>query len=689
MRGGFSVHVLAPSPIEFTSDMSISAAQGEHVNAYIATSPYGAITVGSLPSWLTWDNASHTFTGNAPQAATAVTYRVDISAVSGEGAITPTGSQFVIAVSGPPSIAFQVTSNQVQAIVLQRTDFALKTNIEAATMTGTGLPTGAGVTKDPITKAWTLTWVPQSATINPAIVTLTATSLLGSTATLTLTLTATAAPSPTIVWRGAGSPFTFALTTGVAWSYQLSTDIAATGFSDDGLPTGFAVSGRGLLTGTGAAAGTLNGSVNAIGASGNGPAQQLVFNVTDLHGSIASPLTASGRIGNAFSYQTIANPVGSAFTATGLPGGLSINATTGLISGTPSDADTAQDYPVTVSCTTANGTATDTVVLTLAPAATPQITSARTTAGRVSEAFSLALTSDTAGAVFVLTDGPSWLSLGLDGITLSGTPTVEGTVYASVTASAHGVTGTARIEIDVAGTGVSNVTSAFVVTVTAGGAFTYTLTGDNSPTGYAVGPLPSWLTWDSGTQQLTGTAPSTAGTWTVAVSVVNIGGTRTKPLQIHVASVTSRDLSVSGNTISAGNLGADLIMDVVTRQVTSLLSTAPDALFFARSGEEILINLFFKKDHFLQDVFVTSVEMDMQATVDSPWLPATLQWVAQATDVAGFISLKAVIDQVTASALGIGGATILGRLTVGIAVPWAGGTETVSWTSEPFTGMVL
>ena len=51
--------------------------------------------------------------------------------------------------------------------------------------------------------------------------------------------------------------------------------------------------------------------------------------------AITSSLTASGTVGVALSYQITASNNPRSFNATGLPAGLSVNTTTGVISGTP------------------------------------------------------------------------------------------------------------------------------------------------------------------------------------------------------------------------------------------------------------------------------------------------------------------------------------------------------------------
>jgi hypothetical protein len=77
---------------------------------------------------------------------------------------------------------------------------------------------------------------------------------------------------------------------------------------------------------------------------------------------ITSPTTASGTVGQSFSYQIAANNSPTSFNATGLPAGLTVNSSTGLISGTPSTAGTST---VTISATNSAGTGTGTVTVTI------------------------------------------------------------------------------------------------------------------------------------------------------------------------------------------------------------------------------------------------------------------------------------------------------------------------------------
>src|SRR5439155_1405260 len=78
---------------------------------------------------------------------------------------------------------------------------------------------------------------------------------------------------------------------------------------------------------------------------------------------IQPPFTATGQVGVAFSYQITATNSPTSFNVTGLlPAGLSVNTSTGLISGTPTTAGT---YSVTISATNAGGTGSATLTLTI------------------------------------------------------------------------------------------------------------------------------------------------------------------------------------------------------------------------------------------------------------------------------------------------------------------------------------
>ena len=80
--------------------------------------------------------------------------------------------------------------------------------------------------------------------------------------------------------------------------------------------------------------------------------------------AITSALTASGKVGSAFTYQVTATNAPTSYRATGLPAGLAVDTATGLITGIPTAVGVAM---VTLNATSGGGTSTAALTLTIAP----------------------------------------------------------------------------------------------------------------------------------------------------------------------------------------------------------------------------------------------------------------------------------------------------------------------------------
>jgi hypothetical protein len=96
------------------------------------------------------------------------------------------------------------------------------------------------------------------------------------------------------------------------------------------------------------------GTTNGVGVFGILP--------TSAPPVITSPGTASGAAGKLFSYQITATNNPASYSASPLPSGLSLNAISGQISGTPVAPGTTN---VTIGATNPNGTGTATLVITI------------------------------------------------------------------------------------------------------------------------------------------------------------------------------------------------------------------------------------------------------------------------------------------------------------------------------------
>lgn len=117
----------------------------------------------------------------------------------------------------------------------------------------------------------------------------------------------------------------------VTWFIQANNH--PTSFSATGLPAGLQLNtATGEITGSALVAGTFAITVTAHGSP---RAVSAVITLTLLHASLTSPGIVDGPVGTSLSYTIAAGNSPTSFTATGLPAGLTLNHSTGVISGIP------------------------------------------------------------------------------------------------------------------------------------------------------------------------------------------------------------------------------------------------------------------------------------------------------------------------------------------------------------------
>ena len=163
---------------------------------------------------------------------------------------------------------------------------------------------------------------------------------------------------------------------------------------------------------------------------------------------ISSATTASGTVGQSFSYQIAASNSPTSYNATNLPAGLSVNTSSGAITGTPTTAGASS---VTISATNAGGTGTATLSITISaptPSA-PVISSATTASGTVGQAFSYQITASNSPTSYNATNLPAGLSVNTSNGAITGTPTTAGTTSVTISAMNAGGTGTASLSITI------------------------------------------------------------------------------------------------------------------------------------------------------------------------------------------------------------------------------------------------
>jgi hypothetical protein len=130
------------------------------------------------------------------------------------------------------------------------------------------------------------------------------------------------------------------------------------------LPANLTVNaGNGLISGIVTTAGTYNTTISASNAAGTGfkPFTITIANPPPGLPVITSALSASATVNQPFSYQiTASNGPFTSYGASNLPAGLSVNTTSGLISGTPTAAGPRN---VGLSATNVTGTGSNTLAL--------------------------------------------------------------------------------------------------------------------------------------------------------------------------------------------------------------------------------------------------------------------------------------------------------------------------------------
>lgn len=147
---------------------------------------------------------------------------------------------------------------------------------------------------------------------------------------------------------------------GEALSYQTVASNNPLVFDAPNLPEGLIIGATtGLISGMPKKPGIYGVQISAFNAAGKG-SENVIFTIREGAPVITSGTTATGTVGNAFSYQVTATNKPLVYDAPGLPAGLSINAHTGLLSGTPVKAGT---FEITINAF--NDTGKGSVLLTL------------------------------------------------------------------------------------------------------------------------------------------------------------------------------------------------------------------------------------------------------------------------------------------------------------------------------------
>jgi hypothetical protein len=267
---------------------------------------------------------------------------------------------------------------------------------------------------------------------------------------------------------------------------------------------------------------------------------------------ITSPLTASGTVGAPFIYQITASNAPTSLNATGLPAGLTVNTTTGLITGTPTVAAIGS-ASVTLTASNAGATLTLTIVATTSGA--PVITSALMASGTVGLAFNYQIVASNAPTSFAAIGLPTGLTIDPVVGVIAGTPTIAEMMNIAISATNDVGTESTTMVITIAPAVAPVISSALVASGRVGSGFIYQIAANNSPTSFAARGLPTGLSVDPVAGTITGT-PTAAGATSATISATNSGGTGTSTLFITIAAASTATVSTSSGGGGRCGLGS-------------------------------------------------------------------------------------------------------------------------------------
>jgi uncharacterized protein YhjY with autotransporter beta-barrel domain len=481
-----------------------------------------AVTSGALPPGLTLNATSGIISGT-PTALGTFNGQITAS-YTGGAASTPQNFSITIAL-GPPVITSASPAPNSSVGVAYTGYTITATNPPHSAFGASGLPPGLVV--DPSTGA--ITGTPTSAAGSPYSASVSATN---ANSTGNKTVVFNVVPAINSASAASGQ-------TGVAFSYQVTAapGPAFTSYAAlDPLPAGLVLgAGTGTITGTPTVVGGPT-NVRLTGSNAFGTSAQFTLAITIGLGPpvITSALAASGGEAIAFTpYQiTATNPPHSSFNATGLPSGLVVDTTTGIVSGTPASGS-AGVYPVTISATNATATGNATLTITISQFA-PVNTSLVAPAGQTGVPYSFQITANNGPTSFNAANLPPGLTVNTGTGLISGIPTAVGVFNTASITSSNG----SGSDTDVVPITITLGPPVISCPATAGGAvgfpFTYQVVATNGPTLFAISNIPPGLTFTPGTGLLTGT-PTTNGIYAGTMSATNATATATVPLTITIA----------------------------------------------------------------------------------------------------------------------------------------------------------
>jgi hypothetical protein len=415
--------------------------------------------------------------------------------------------------------------------------------------------------------------------------------------------------SPTTLPSGRlGTPYSQTVTAsgGVApYTYAVSSGVLPPGLSLDSV--------TGAVSGTPTTGGIFNFTITATDSNGCPGSQAYSISIAVCPVLTLSPATLPGPVvGTPYSQTVTASggtaPYTYAITSGALPTGLSLNSSTGAITGTPTASG---GFSFIITATDANGCKG--LLGYTVTAACPAITLSPNTLPVAVLGIPYSQTVTASGGIapytYVVSSGmlPTGLSLNSSTGAITGTPTAAGLFNFTITATdMNGCTGSQPYSMVVAPPTCPPITlsPATLPNPVVGTPYSQTVTasGGAAPYSYAVtsGVLPAGLSLDSATGAITG-IPTTAGTSSFTITAIDRNAcpgsqpysTVTAPPTCPTVTLSpptlpspvvgtpySQTVTASGGTapyiytVSSGALPTGLLLNSATGAITGIPTTA-------------------------------------------------------------------------------------------------------------------
>ncbi|MHB1423596.1 MAG: beta strand repeat-containing protein [Gemmataceae bacterium] len=450
---------------------------------------------------------------------------------------------------------------------------------DALTYTASGLP--PGLTLDPIAGTITGTLPNSAASSTPYNVTVTASDGNASNSqSFTWMVNAVSLQNPGDQSNLDGDSVSLQLTASDANNATLT-------YSASGLPSGLSInSGTGLISGAIASNADTSSpySVTVTATDSNNNSVSQAFNWTVARVALNPVSDQENQEETAVSLQLSAtdNEATPTYSATGLPPGLSIDSTTGLISGTVGiGAFGSSPYQVTATATDGSNTSSQSFVWTVTPRVALVNPGSQSNATGDSVSLQLSATSPGGTMSFSASGLPPGLSISSSGL-ISGSPTTAISTPYNVTVTANDGTSSSSQTFQWT-VSVINLVSPGDQTNNDGDTVSLSLTTGYNAGGmlnYSASGLPTGLSINSSTGQITGTISGTADTnspYSVTVTVTDGTNTSSQTFNWTVNQVVAIDAindqsNAAGDAVSLQVSASDSFNNTLTYSATGLPS---------------------------------------------------------------------------------------------------------------------